>query len=170
MTKEQKQLLAAAGGVAFVFLLNRPSPHFTWAELETTSQPFDNTPPPDARVRLFLLCWLVLEPLRAQFGPILVTSAFRSEAVNTAIGGSEGSLHKVGQAADVYSSRGYSNAAMAGWLYQQKHIPLYEVVVEEHTGHLHIGMDLSPKRFLKGGKRNFLVTYDGKTYSIWRPA
>ena len=80
------------------------TPHFTLAEM-TVSQlaardGFDNTPPPEARANLQLLC-NALEQVRALFGmPIVVSSAFRNEKVNRLIGGSPNSQHVQGLAAD----------------------------------------------------------------------
>ena len=80
------------------------TPHFTLAEL-TVSQlaardGFDNTPPPEARANLQLLC-CALEQVRALFGvPIIVSSGYRSEKVNRLIGGAANSQHVQGLAAD----------------------------------------------------------------------
>lgn len=80
------------------------TPHFTFDEM-TVSQlaardGFDNTPPPEARANLQLLCG-ALEQVRALFGaPIIVSSGFRSEKVNRLIGGATNSQHVQGLAAD----------------------------------------------------------------------
>lgn len=78
--------------------------NFNIAELTTTSAPFDNTPTPLAYVNLARLCLLVLDPLRQRVGPLRVTSAFRSPAVNRHVGGSERSFHQYGLAADLQSA------------------------------------------------------------------
>ncbi|MFF7065747.1 D-Ala-D-Ala carboxypeptidase family metallohydrolase [Pseudomonas sp. NPDC008258] len=80
------------------------TPHFTLDEM-TVSQlaardGFDNTPPPEARANLQLLCG-ALEQVRALFGlPIIVSSGYRSEKVNRLIGGAPKSQHVQGLAAD----------------------------------------------------------------------
>lgn len=80
------------------------TPHFTLEEM-TVSQTaaregLDNNPPPEARANLQLLC-TALEQVRALFGaPIIVSSGYRSAAVNTRVGGSPGSQHLRGLAAD----------------------------------------------------------------------
>lgn len=43
----------------------------------------------------------ILEPLRRQFGPIIISSGFRSPRVNTLVGGSPTSQHLRGEAADI---------------------------------------------------------------------
>lgn len=82
------------------------SPHFTLAEL-TVSQTaarrgLNNVPPQQIVPNLRRLVDLVLEPLRASFGrPIVVTSGYRSPAVNAAVGGARHSAHMDGLAADI---------------------------------------------------------------------
>lgn len=43
----------------------------------------------------------ILEPLRRQFGPIVISSGFRSPRVNTLVGGVPSSQHLRGEAADI---------------------------------------------------------------------
>lgn len=58
-------------------------------------------PPPEVVNNLTYLCATTLQPTREVFGfPIDVTSGYRSEALNTRIGGSPTSQHCLGQAAD----------------------------------------------------------------------
>ena len=79
----------------------RLSPHFTLAEMTITGQRLDNTPDQDQIYAMTALCLDVLEPWRQLTGPLVVSSGFRSLAVNTAIGGSRKSQHMKGEAADV---------------------------------------------------------------------
>ncbi|MFV3290087.1 D-Ala-D-Ala carboxypeptidase family metallohydrolase [Pseudomonas sp. NY11955] len=80
------------------------TPHFTFDEM-TVSQlaardGLANTPPPEARANLQLLC-CALEQVRALFdAPIIVSSGYRSEKINRLIGGSSNSQHVQGLAAD----------------------------------------------------------------------
>jgi hypothetical protein len=81
------------------------SPHFTLAEM-TYSQTaaamgIDNTPPSDVLAELTRTCEM-MEKIRAALGglPITVTSGYRSEAVNKAVGGVGKSQHQTGQACD----------------------------------------------------------------------
>ena len=76
------------------------SPHFTLAEMCTTSKPFPNVPGTAETEALRELCVKVLEPWRAEVGPIGINSGFRSPAVNTAVGGEPTSDHLKGLAAD----------------------------------------------------------------------
>ena len=62
----------------------------------------DNTPPPDAEMRLNRLIDRLLDPLRERWGgPITVTSGFRSPRLNEAVGGVPSSQHVKGEAADI---------------------------------------------------------------------
>jgi zinc D-Ala-D-Ala carboxypeptidase len=62
----------------------------------------DNNPTAEHIHNLVELCENVLQPLRDRIGSsIRVTSGYRSEALNTAIGGSKTSDHSHGRAADI---------------------------------------------------------------------
>ena len=76
------------------------SEHFSYAEMTQTSQKMANQPDVAEVVNLVYLCQY-LERLRQVFGPIRVNSAYRSPAVNSAVGGVKNSQHVAGQAADI---------------------------------------------------------------------
>ncbi len=81
------------------------TPHFTLAEMTASTtaqrQGLDNTPTPEALQRLTLTAEM-LERVRAHLGvPIVVTSGYRSRAVNAAVGGVTSSDHAIGAAADI---------------------------------------------------------------------
>ncbi|MBF8672109.1 peptidase M15 [Pseudomonas putida] len=80
------------------------SPHFTLDEMTVSQlaarEGLDNNPPAEARANLQLLC-NSLEQVRALFGaPVIVSSGYRSPAVNQRIGGALTSKHLQGLAAD----------------------------------------------------------------------
>jgi zinc D-Ala-D-Ala carboxypeptidase len=81
------------------------SPHFTLAELTRSDTAIrlgiDNVPPPEIVPRLVLLAEL-LERIRATLNcPVIVTSGYRCEQLNAAIGGVTSSDHSRGHAADI---------------------------------------------------------------------
>ena len=82
------------------------SPHFKLVEFtrSATAQArhIDNTPNEEQIKNLKFLCDNVLEPLRGQFGPIIIGSGFRCPALNTAVGGVKDSQHKSGEACDIH--------------------------------------------------------------------
>lgn len=81
------------------------SPHFSLEELTRSAtaeaQGLANDPPPAARANLERLA-IFLEEVRAVLGghPITVTSGYRSEALNRAVGGVPDSAHLSGRAVD----------------------------------------------------------------------
>ena len=79
------------------------TPHFTLEELtHTDHRELDNTPDDDARQNLYRLADF-LEQIKALLlgKPIMVTSAYRSKAVNDAVGSKDTSQHRLGCAADI---------------------------------------------------------------------
>ena len=79
------------------------SVHFTLDELtHTDHREFDNTPNASETANLIRLAGL-LEDVKILLGgkPIIVNSAFRSSAVNQAVGSKESSQHRIGCAADI---------------------------------------------------------------------
>ena len=73
----------------------------------------DNTPSTEQVGRMRLLCEKVFEPLRYHFSkPIRISSMFRGEALNKAVGGSSSSQHCKGEAMDIQGTNGVTNAEM----------------------------------------------------------
>ncbi|MHC6224826.1 D-Ala-D-Ala carboxypeptidase family metallohydrolase [Pseudomonas sp. X10] len=80
------------------------TPHFTLEEMITSQvacrEGLDNTPDPQTRENLHHLC-TTLEQVRRLIGrPILISSGYRSTAVNQRVGGTPNSAHTRGLAAD----------------------------------------------------------------------
>ena len=61
-----------------------------------------NMPGPGQVLALQALCREVLEPIREHWGPVSISSGYRSEQVNKLIGGAPTSQHTQGEAADFY--------------------------------------------------------------------
>lgn len=62
----------------------------------------DNTPTPEIKDRLRTLSIKILQPIRDSWrGAIIVTSGYRSEKLNKAVGGAKTSQHLLGEAADI---------------------------------------------------------------------
>ena len=79
------------------------SEHFTFEELTITDhREFDNTPNVEETENLTRLAEF-LEQVKEVLGgkPIMINSAFRSEAVNNAVGSRNTSQHRIGCAADI---------------------------------------------------------------------
>lgn len=96
------------------------SPHFALSEMTVSQvasrQGLANKPDLAALAALKLLCFNVLEPVRAHFArPVIVTSGYRSAPVNKACGGAASSQHCRGEAAD-FTVPGVSNLELAQWI------------------------------------------------------
>jgi hypothetical protein len=81
------------------------SKNFTLAELTksntATRLGISNTPDKEGIHKLRLLATELLQPLRNAVGPLRVTSGYRSESLNSAIGGSSKSQHTKCEAVDL---------------------------------------------------------------------
>lgn len=82
--------------------------YFTLEELTKSStairKHIKNVPNKEQEQNLIDLINNILDPLREAYGkPIIVTSGFRSQELNTAIGGVRNSQHMNGEAADIRS-------------------------------------------------------------------
>jgi zinc D-Ala-D-Ala carboxypeptidase len=81
------------------------SDHFELSEFTHSEtalrQNIKNDPDQQVIENLKLVCLKILEPTREHFKkPIIITSGYRSEALNRAIGGAAHSQHRSGQAVD----------------------------------------------------------------------
>jgi len=75
----------------------------------------DNTPTDEHLNRALPLFVNVVQPIRNHFGPTIITSGYRSAALNEAIGGSATSQHSQGQAVDL-EVPGVSTAEVCEWI------------------------------------------------------
>jgi hypothetical protein len=94
--------------------------HFTMAELTASNtakaRGIDNTPPPELFPRLLATAEM-LERIRTVLGvPVIVTSGYRSQKLNLAVGGVTSSDHTSGQAADIVAPRYGTPEAVARML------------------------------------------------------
>lgn len=89
-------------------MMMRLSKHFTLDEFIKSATAIrlgiDNTPDENVLNCIQALVDNVLEPLRVHFGrPIIITSGYRCQKLNKAVGGSSTSQHAIGQAVDIRS-------------------------------------------------------------------
>lgn len=117
--------------------------NFTWEELTRTSTGLPNTPNMDAKAYLLELCLLILQPIRDKYGkPITVTSGYRSEMVNKAVGGAKTSQHLKGQAADITVGQ-KANKALFELIVQMikdKQIKVGQLIDENNYKWIHISL------------------------------
>lgn len=99
----------------------RLSKNFSYDELVYSATAerlkLDNTPNEKEIEFLRKLANEVLQPIRDKWGrPIVVTSGFRSEKVNNAVGGVKNSQHRLGQAADLKIGSKSQNKALFNFI------------------------------------------------------
>ena len=71
----------------------------------------------------------IFQPCREHFGkPLRVTSGYRSEELNKAIGGSSKSQHSKGEALDMQSTKGYTNKEL--FMYIKDHLNFDQLIGE----------------------------------------
>lgn len=79
----------------------------------------DNTPTPEEKEKLRQLTEDILQPIRdAWKSPIVVTSGYRSEEVNKAVGGVKTSQHRLGEAADIKVGGKERNRKLFNFIYK----------------------------------------------------
>ena len=174
LNTKTKNLLIACGAVAafigFAYLLKKKGKamaqtvkkavtgkYFTISELSKTNQKLDNTPTDAAKENLQLLIDNVLDPLREAYGkPILVSSGYRSAAVNKAVGGAANSQHTKGQAADLTTRQGKEgNKRLFEIIRSQGGFD--QLINEKDYSWVHVS-------FNPNGNRGEVLRYDGKKY------
>lgn len=81
------------------------SAHFNLAEFTRSESAkrhgVSNEPTAEHLANIKILCERILEPIRMKFGPINISSGYRSKVLNHYIGGSLKSQHCEGKAADI---------------------------------------------------------------------
>jgi hypothetical protein len=81
------------------------SEHFALAEFTRSESAkrhgVSNEPTPEHLENIKVLCEKILEPIRTKFGPLNISSGYRSKVLNHYIGGSLSSQHCEGKAADI---------------------------------------------------------------------
>ncbi len=143
------------------------SANFTLKELTKSDtairKGISNEPNTDEIEKLKLLCETILQPVRDKFGPVTVTSGYRSPELCQAIGSSVNSQHTKAEAVD-FEVEGVDNADVAYWI--KDNITNWDQMILEfytpgqpNSGWIHcsITSKLERKQFLSAYKE------DGKT-------
>jgi hypothetical protein len=107
----------------------RLSEHFERAEFERTATGLPNSIPSGLVLNARDLCVHVLEPIRARFGPVILHSGYRSDAVNRAVGSTPASQHRRAEAADL-EAPGHPNLLVAAWI--RDHLDFDQLILEGH--------------------------------------
>ena len=115
------------------------SEHFTLSEftksITAARLGISNKPDYEQVLAMKHLCSEVLEPLRRHYGaPIRITSGFRCEALNRAVGGVGNSQHMLGEAADLSVP---SEEVARDWFWWIVRNTDFDQLLFEHSQRLH---------------------------------
>jgi hypothetical protein len=123
-----------------------------------TRHGIDNTPNKQHVDNLRLLAIYVLQPIRDALGQLDVSSGFRCERLNTAVGGSASSQHRLGEASDIEpADEEVSNLQLAHWIvenvkdFDQCILEYYDPSKGLHSGWVHVS-------YRKGNNRREVLT------------
>jgi zinc D-Ala-D-Ala carboxypeptidase len=103
------------------------TPHFSDTELGVAGQS------PQIVANAVQLCTLLLEPIRAQLGPTILSDGYRDPARNKAVGGAPNSQHLyLGQnsAADINECAQADLATVFNWIRLDSHLPFDQCILE----------------------------------------
>ena len=121
------------------------TPHFTLAELtHTDHRSLNNTPNAGELANLQRLAEF-LEVVKTTLGgkPVMINSAFRSKAVNDAVGSKDTSQHRLGLACD-FRVPGMTPDAVVRAIIAAK-LP-YDQIIREYDAWTHISISDKPRR------------------------
>ena len=99
----------------------------------------------EVQARLELLSRSLLQPVRDRWGPWVITSGFRSAALNAAVGGAQGGDHRHGMAAD-----GYPKSAKIARVYRwivRKNFPYRQCIWYPDRGILHLSINVPGREY-----------------------
>lgn len=134
--------------------------------LTATRRGIDNEPQGEHLTNLIKLANNVFQPIREHFGkPIFVSSGYRSDKLNKAIGGSKTSQHCKGEALDLDNDgRGYPSNADIFW-YIYDHLDFDQLIFEfgsmENPSWVHVSYksEGNRKQVLRASKSNGRTIY-----------
>lgn len=102
-----------------------------------TAKHIDNTPNQTAIDNLTKLIEIVLDPLREWYGkPIRVNSGYRCKVLNKAVGGSDTSQHRLGEAADITVGTKKGNKKL--FEYIKDNLPFDQLINESNFSWVHV--------------------------------
>lgn len=142
----------------------RLSRDFTLQELTRTDTGLENAPGKPEVERLFYLVTYVLQPVRDRWGPLAVTSGYRSPRVNRCVGGAPSSQHLRGEAADVLPLEADIDTVFR-WIVLSSSIRYAQMINETRGGSRWIHASLVGL----GRPRQQSLVYDGTAYRRFVP-
>ena len=156
-----------------VDLQQKLSPHFSLSEMVKRDTALrlgiENIPDSNAIESLTLLCNEVLELVRERFSiPFSPSSGYRSDALNTAVGGSSGSQHCLGEAVD-FEIPGIDNRSIASFI--SSNLNFDQLILEHYTpgipasGWVHVSLDGETMFVVSPTNRSDVVSYNNGQYT-----
>ena len=133
------------------------SPHFTLAEMTVTDHRLLDNSPTQIEISNLQRLAQFLETVKTTLGgkPVMINSAFRSKAVNDAVGSKDTSQHRQGLAADFKVPGMAPDAVVRALL----HLP-FDQIIREYDAWTHISISDKPRRQAliidKAGTRPFV--------------
>lgn len=121
--------------------------YFSFPEMEHSNTAarlkIDNSMPPTARENMQRLIETVLDPLREAWGcPITVSSGYRCQALNRAVGGASSSHHLKGMAADITTGNRANNRRLFQKILDLD-LPFTQLIDESNFSWVHVSYDPS---------------------------
>ena len=135
------------------------SPNFTLEELTATTTGLVNKPDEHEAENLQRLARELLQPIRDKWGPLRITSGFRSWPVNSAVGGVNTSQHCFGEAADFQPVHTDLDEVFC-WIIKDSGLQFGQCINESRGGRRWIHISL-PR---KGHRNQEALVYNGHDY------
>jgi hypothetical protein len=146
------------------------SKHFELAEFIRSSTAkragISNMPTNAHLENIKLLCEKVLEPIRVHFArPIILSSGYRSSALNRAVGGSSSSQHCSGEAADIdMDGTNVTNAQIFNYIKDNLEFDqlIWEFGTDTNPNWVHVSYESNGrqrKQILRAVKKNGSTSY-----------
>ena len=124
--------------------------HFALAEFTRSESAkrhgVPNEPTPEHLQNLIVLCERVLEPIRIKFGPINISSGYRSKTLNHYIGGSLNSQHCEAKACDIDMDGMGSVSNKEIFEYIKNELEFDQLINEFNYGWVHVSYNLGKNR------------------------
>ena len=126
----------------------------------------NNNPSEQQVENLKILCERVLQPVRDHFGKVVtVSSGFRDQILNNALGGSEKSQHCLGMAADI-EIFDVANNELSDWIkenlmFDQLILEYFDPAEGPNSGWIHVSYN--PTISLNRGEYLIAIKKNGKT-------
>lgn len=101
----------------------------------------DNTPSDEEKENLIRLTKEILQPIRTKYGkPITITSGFRCEKLNKAVGGVKTSQHLKGEAADIICENNKELWNVIVEMVKNNEITVGQLINEKKLSWIHISL------------------------------